>query len=162
MNRSSAADSSRQSMGRDPPKIRARIAPASRANRPRGHNRAWGSSLTLPRECAILSSLRCVAARHWRDRVRVRKRRKVRMAGSGLAETALPIINRPQPSRKSGQTLSRNFAITPLPGASPLTPTLARRPAGSVSLGPMDLRRLRRTAVTVRHQAAPVVGRRWI
>ena len=83
-------------MGRDPPKILGRIAQASQVNRPRGHNRAWGSSLTLPREFAILSSLRCAAVRHWRDRVSIRKRRKVRMAGSGLAESAaLPIINRP-------------------------------------------------------------------
>ena len=168
MNRSSATDSSRQSTGRDPPKIRARIAQASQVNRPRGHNRARGSSPTLPREFAILSSLRRAAARHWRDKVSVRKRRKVPMTGSGLAERAAPPIinprqiNRLQPSRSSGQTPSRNLAITLLQGASPLTPTLARHLAGSASLGPMGPRRLRRTAVTVRHPAAPVVGQRWI
>jgi hypothetical protein len=83
-------------MGREPPKIRARIAQASQVNRLRGRNPTRGSSPTLPREFAILSSLRYAAVRHWKDRVSIRKRRKVRMAGSGLAESAaLLIINRP-------------------------------------------------------------------
>ena len=168
MNRSSATDSSRQSTGRDPPKIRGRIAQASQVNRPRGHSRTVGSSPTLPRECAILCSRRYAAARLWRDKVSVRKRRKVRMAGRGLAASAAPPIinrrqiNRLQPSRRSGQTLSRNFAITLLPGAKPPTPMLARHPAGSVSLVLMDPRQPRRTGVIVRHPAAPEADRRWI
>src|SRR2546425_10550417 len=158
MNASSVAANSRLLTVREPPKIRPQIVRASPANPPRGSNLTEGRGPTRQREFVILCSLRFAADRRSKDKVNVRKRHRVGMAGTVLVvSAALPAFNRLRLNHRSGQTLSRNSAATLRLAGCLLT--LARHLAGNASPAPMDRPR-RRIAVSVRRPAR--VGRPWI